>query len=124
MADQFIFRQTVRPNQAGEVYARLPYLDLADNTEKDLTISLVSSIAWTSKIKSTGVAVDSGTLTPASVIFDSLLTYNGGDYNFRAELPGSAWPDGSSQYQIDIVATLSSGKVSTCLAHVTTIAYV
>lgn len=123
MSGPLIFRQTVRPDQAGVVYARLPYLDLSDDTEKDLTVSLVSSIAWNSKVKSTGVSVTSGTLTVASVIFDSLLTYEGESYNFRAELPGTAWPDGSTQYQIDIVATLTSGKESSCLAHVTTIPF-
>lgn len=100
-----------------------------------VTAESIASIAWQASNLTTGQVAGSGTLTPASVLFDALQQNDprwtvdsaqqpGSDgtfgYNFLATLPASTFassplgvaltPGPVSRYQIDVLFTPVSGE--------------
>jgi len=86
----------------------------------------ISSIAYSVyDLSSTGSSTDTGTLTVASVIFDSLQTdsrwsTDAVGYNFRWDVPASIVADGAKSYRIEIAFTPASGEVFHAVFEVTT----
>lgn len=111
--------ETVKPGQGATLYGRAPYLDLSDNSDKDVTQILVTGpIQWTSKRMIDQATINFGTFSASDVIFDSLITRNGKQYNFRGYFPGSAWPTGFTEYQINVIIPLANGYTSECVFNV------
>lgn len=115
--DPLVKQIRIREGDAPKLMARVVG---PENTP--LTQSLVSSIAWTLyDLRSTtpGTAVDSGSLTVASVIFDSLQTSDAAwteddtGYNFAYQFPADTFAMSSSgpgRYRLEIRGTPAAGQ--------------
>lgn len=74
----------------------------------------VSSIAYAVRdTADPSTVVASGSLTVASVVYDTLQTtdwtVDGTGYNFAATLAGTCFPSGDKIYRVEVVFTMASG---------------
>lgn len=87
--------------------------------------SSFSSIAYEIE-DATDTTTSSGTLDPTVVIFNtlqtsSIWTVDCVGYNFLANFPGTAFPNGDTTYSIEITFTLTSGVVFYAVYQVETV---
>jgi hypothetical protein len=103
---------TVFEDSGFSLMARVQGSDAANVQQAD-----ISSIAYSVfDLSDTTTATATGTLTVASVVFDSLQTdarwtEDSTGYNFRWDVPASIGATGDKVYRIEIAFTPASGEV-------------
>lgn len=89
---------------------------LIGNDATDLTQAAVTSIAWSIyDLADATVAFATGTLTVATVVFNSLQTdarwtTDSTGYNFRWDVPATTLTGGDRVYKFEIKFTMTSGE--------------
>lgn len=118
-----VTRGTITEGSGSTLSARIrsydgDYLEQAD----------VSAITYIVIDQYTGSTITSGSLTVASVIFDTLQTDVGWTdeidstgYNFRYDSPKTWYPEGGRTYHVEVIFDLVSGEDVSHLFKVTTI---
>jgi hypothetical protein len=116
-----VFSKTVRWWEDGSatLYARITARDGTGTLQSDGTRLLKQADLSALSVKvfdtsSEAVETYTATLTISSVVFDTLQTDWDEDstgYNFRAELPTTAFPTGGRNYQAEVKITTSGGGV-------------
>lgn len=116
-----IHKLTVFEDTGFSLMARIQGTDAKDVQQAD-----VSSIAYSVyDLSSTGSPTDTGSLTVATVIYDTLQTDSRWDidttgYNFKWDVPASHVADGAKNYRFEIAFTPAIGEVYHAIYEVAT----
>ncbi len=113
MSAQTIIRGTIYEDFAATLLARV-----TGNAGTNITQASLTSITYAVYDRSVNpvTAVNTGTLTIASVVYDTLQTTDDRwdvdttGYNFAYTFPGTLFPSGNREYRVEVKFTPTSGE--------------